>query len=81
MRKSQGRNYSNLLFFRWFVTLDPLHHLIHHLGLLMLVGLSHKLGNAFCMLKRTVRREKRIVTEPVPQFVVARLGQPPSVSM
>ena len=31
-----------------------------------LVGLSHELGNAFCMLIRTVCCEKQIVTEPVP---------------
>jgi hypothetical protein len=54
------------LLFRRRVTLDPLHRLIHQFRLPMLVGFGHELGNAFCMLKRTICREKRIVPEPVP---------------
>jgi hypothetical protein len=46
--------------------LDPLHRLIRHFRLATPVGFGHELGDAFCMLKRTVRREKQIVTKPVP---------------
>ena len=59
-------HHSKLLLFRRFVTLGPRHSLFHYLGLPTLVGFSHKLRDAVCMLKRTVRREKQIVPEPVP---------------
>jgi len=62
---SRGRRLK-LLSFRRLVTLDPLPRLIQHLRLPTLVGLAYELRNAFCMFKRTVRREKQIMPEPVP---------------
>jgi hypothetical protein len=46
----------------------------NYFRLATLGGFSCELGNSFCMLKGTVCREKKIVTEAVPQLFVAHLG-------